>query len=300
MNVRRQEERHQMKQHTLWIAAIATTGLIACSQDEDPNAPLSEGVQEPGSATFHRGCATADLSDAEMIADQARMSMLADTAFITESHVIPVYWHNIRTSSGGGGVATSTQISQSISVLNSAYAGTSFSFQLISTDSANNDSWYTCSGGTCESQMKSALRKGGSNALNVYSNNMGDGLLGWATFPSSYRRSPLMDGVVILYSSVPGGSAAPYNEGDTLTHEVGHWMGLYHTFQGGCNKKNDGVSDTPAESSPAFGCPTGRNSCSATGNDPIENFMDYTDDACMFTFTAGQSARMNAQWASYR
>jgi hypothetical protein len=290
-----------MKQHTLWIAAIATTGLIACGPDEDPNAVESEGEQVPGSATYHRGCATADLSDAEMVADQARMAMMADTVYITASRVIPVYWHNIRTSSGGGGVATSTQITQSISVLNAAYAGTSFSFSLVSTDTSNNDSWYTCAGGACETSMKTALRQGGSNALNVYSNNMGGGLLGWATFPSSYASNPKNDGVVILYSSVPGGSAAPYNEGDTLTHEVGHWLGLYHTFQGGCQKNNDYVSDTPQERSAAFGCPVGRDTCTRNaGQDPIYNFMDYTDDACMFEFTAGQAARMSAAWDAYR
>jgi hypothetical protein len=287
-----------MKQ-TLWIAAIATTGLIACAQDEDTDVPADEDVQEPASGVLRRNCGTIDLTDAEMAADQARMAF-GETRDITASHVIPVYWHNIRTSAGGGIVATATQISNSISVLNAAYGAATFSFQLISTDNSNNDSWYTCSGGTCETQMKNALRVGGSNALNVYSNNMGGGLLGWATFPSSYASNPKMDGVVILSSSVPGGSAAPYNLGDTLTHEAGHWMGLYHTFQGGCGGSGDSVGDTPAEKSAAFGCPTGRDTCNGTGVDPITNFMDYTDDACMNTFSAGQNSRMNAQWNSYR
>lgn len=231
-----------------------------------------------------------------------RKSALGSFAAEAAGGVIPVYWHTITNSSGQGALSTQ-QINSQISVLNNAYASTGWSFTLAGSNTTANNSWYTCTGGTCESQMKNALRQGSADDLNIYANNMGGGLLGWATFPSSYNSSPKLDGVVILTASLPGGSAAPYNLGDTATHEVGHWMGLYHTFQGGCVKKSsggDGVADTAPEKSPAYGCPTGRDSCRGGGLDPITNFMDYTDDACMNSFTAGQDGRMDSMFTAYR
>jgi hypothetical protein len=135
--------------------------------------------------------------------------------------------------------------------------------------------------------------------LNVYIGNA-DPYLGWATFPNWYAGNPTDDGVVVEYQSLPGGAMVPYDQGDTATHEVGHWLGLFHTFQGGCTKRGDRVEDTPAEKRPAFEC-VERNTCrSMPGKDPIHNFMDYTEDFCMDHFTVGQRARMQAQWATFR
>ena len=105
---------------------------------------------------------------------------------------------------------------------------------------------------------------------------------------------------MLLHSTLPGGSASPFDEGDTGTHEVGHYLGLYHTFDNGCAAPGDSVADTPAEASPAYGCPFGRDTCAAAGLDPIFNFMDYSDDACMDEFTLGQDSRVQSSVLTYR
>jgi hypothetical protein len=218
---------------------------------------------------------------------------------------INVYVHIIRSSSGDGAV-TNQQINDQLDILNDAYVGTA-TFVLAGTTNTVNDAWFAMEPGTAaERAAKEALRVGTADDLNIYTANPGSSLLGWATFPSSYRGTPDNDGVVVLFSSLPGGDAAPYNLGDTATHEVGHWFGLYHPFQGGCggpkntSKQGDLVADTPSEASPAFGCPVGRDTCSSPGADPIRNFMDYSDDACMFEFTGDQFGRARDQFARYR
>lgn len=216
---------------------------------------------------------------------------------------IPVMFHVITKTDRKGNVqgnVTDKQVADQIQVLNNAYNGTGFSFTLAGINRVDNAGWFDRCYGGAESKMKQALAVSPATTLNMYTCNPSQGILGYAYFPNSYPETSYMHGVVMLHSSLPGGSASPYNLGDTATHEVGHYLGLYHTFQGGCAAPGDSVADTAAESSAAYGCPTGRDTCAGEGPDPILNFMDYTDDACMNQFTADQALRMQAMVAQFR
>lgn len=216
---------------------------------------------------------------------------------------VDIYFHVVNKGAGlANGDVPDTMIQAQLDVLNAAYANAGVTFRHMGTTRTTNAAWFLSAKGSAdENAMKQTLRRGTASTLNVYLNSAGNGsLLGWATFPSSYAGAPKYDGAVILYSSLPGGSAAPYNLGDTATHEVGHWMGLYHTFQGGC-RGGDYVADTAPEKTMTYGCPAGQDTCKGDKlPDPIYNFMDYTDDSCMFEFTTGQADRMKAQFSTYR
>ena len=259
----------------------------------------------------------------------ARTSGRAAAAPVT----VPVRFHVISKDTGkGGGNLSDARIQAQIDVLNAAYAGSGFSFVLEQVTRTVQPEWFnlvSANGATPryyrgsgkEIRMKRALYGDStSETLNIYSASLAQSLLGWAYFPSDFdpaatAGNPLpsyFDGVVVDFRSlpsVPGDTGdsrayANYGEGDTATHEVGHWLELYHTFQGGCSEPGDYVDDTAAEASPAFQCPTGRDTCTDPavdpGVDPIHNFMDYTYDACMYEFTPGQSARMQSAWSAYR
>lgn len=299
------------------LAAIAVVSAIALAflglsyagnAQTDRRGDEPRETKKPVIVSGGRLCATdhdpQKISLAEADFAERREAMKDSPMAEVSGGVINVYFHVINKGSGiANGDISQTMIDDQMDVLDAAFGGWGWQFNLQSVDRTTNTTWYNGCYGSSETAMKSALRQGSADDLNVYSCNPSGGILGYATFPSSYNSAPSRDGVVLLYSSLPGGSAVPYNEGDTGTHEVGHWMGLYHTFQGGCSKNGDFVSDTPAERSPAYGCPAGRNSCAGNkypGLDPITNFMDYTDDSCMFQFSAGQDSRMDSQFTTYR
>ena len=276
----------------VWIACLvfcclaSQTALAIVSASEEARADqLRCGTPTPSDEEIAR-------IESELSRWRAEGNYQSPEAIVT----IPVAFHILRSNTGEYDV-TDEVCQDQVDVLNAAFATTNFQFSLLSVDRTNNSTWAS---GSDEAGFKSALAIDPAHTLNFYTGNLSGGLLGWAVFPWSYPEDSFWHGVVCLYSSLPGGSTPNYNEGDTGTHEIGHYLGLYHTFQGGCTGSGDFVSDTPAEASPAFGCPVGRNTCTSTGDDPIHNFMDYTYDPCMYEFTAGQSTRMDEQVALYK
>ena len=222
---------------------------------------------------------------------------------------VPVYFHVV--TDGATGAVTDRQVADQVEVLNKTFGGreggdaTGFSFTLAGIDRTDDADWfYAGIGGTHEHTMKQTLRRGGSDALNLYSTTAG-AYLGWAYLPDILTKpgQEYLDGVVFDWESMPGTSdryAGEYDLGETATHEVGHWLNLEHTFYGGCNANGDFVDDTPAQKTATNGCPAGKDTCKEPGLDPIHNYMDYSYDSCYTEFTPGQTQRMRDAWLYYR
>jgi Pregnancy-associated plasma protein-A len=290
---------------------------IACAAEEE-TAPVEPATAtpvlerepprtRPAQALRGRGCSIVEPSDAEKgVIERSFPAVTGQGLAATSFADINVHVHVISMGPGPDyGDVADTQIASQIAVLNTAYASAGFRFVLASIDRTVDTAWFDMTqGSTAERDAKAALRVNGKNRLNLYITGAAvGGTLGWGSFPWSYAAAPGNDGVVVDFGTLPGGYYAPFNEGDTATHEIGHWLGLYHTFQGGCSSSNDLVSDTPATASPTLGCAVGRDSCVGTafpGLDPVTNFMDYTDDACMDRFSPGQGSRMRSAWAAFR
>jgi hypothetical protein len=223
------------------------------------------------------------------------------------SATVDVYFHIV--TDGSLGAITNQNVQDQIQVMNLEYAGfeggwnTGFRFKLAGIDRTDNATWFYAGPTTTgERAMKAALHEGDASDLNIYSTTAG-AYLGWAYFPSTYKTNPDIDGIVIDWASMFHTStqyAGRYDLGKTATHESGHWLGLYHVFQGGCNHYGDYVDDTPPQLTATRGCPEGQDSCSEPGLDSIHNYMDYSYDSCYNQFTAGQTQRMQDQWLYYR
>jgi hypothetical protein len=219
---------------------------------------------------------------------------------------IPVYFHVF--TDGAIGNLTNQQLQNQVNVLNTDFGGfeggayTGFAFKLAGVERINNANWFynLALGSPVEREAKAATHTGDARTLNIWTTN-GPGYLGFATFPSWYKRSPQLDGIVLDYNSFSGGAyGSAFSLAKTGTHETGHWLGLLHTFQGGCNDKGDYVADTPDERYPASGCPVGLDTCPAPGTDPVRNYMDYSFDSCYDQFTAGQADRMQDFYSYFR
>jgi len=219
---------------------------------------------------------------------------------------INTYFHNVyKDATLDGGYIPKARLASQINVMNQIYAKYGFQFKLVNYYYIKNANWAVDENGG-EYQMKQALRKGDYRSLNIYFIYDISGNLGYCYYPQS-GASPgsevfIYDGCTILYNTVPGGSYVDYNQGKTAVHEVGHWFGLLHTFEGeSCSGSGDQISDTPQQSSPTSGCPASRNSCpNQAGNDPINNYMDYSSDSCYTQFSAGQNQRMVNMYNTYR
>lgn len=240
------------------------------------------------------------------------------------TYTIPVVFHVIQRTDGTGNISDSL-INSQVDILNEDFRAlpgslgapgfdTEIQFVLATEDPNGNattginrvtsNTYFTDPGPGAFNDMKQALNWDTTRYLNIYTNDAA-GNLGYATFPQQ-DAGAYLDGVVLLYSSVgrnsPGGGI--YNLGRTATHEVGHYLGLFHTFQDGCGTAGapyttgDRIADTPRQQSANFNCPAGATSCSSA--DPIENYMNYTQDSCMDRFTEEQANRMRCAIANYR
>lgn len=317
--------------HSLFLIALAPLLLMGCVKDaEDSTASGNEqnysNNQTTPSTKEMFFCETKDLDSdsrnqiANMFTTQRSKVAASANATSAKTTSFPVYFHVIgRDRSEASREVPDEALVEQIDVLNRAYSGktggtsTPYRFTMGGINHVNQPAWRTISPGSNEeSVMKKTLRVGSVTTLNVYitdivpppNQNVKGKILGFATFPFTYRMQPTMDGVVLNYRAVPGSDVEKYNVGHVLAHETGHWLGLFHTFTGGCESPiNDLINDTPREALPTPGeyCPASRDSCpDSTGLDPIHNHMAYTADRCRTEFTPGQVAFMRFNMMLFR
>jgi hypothetical protein len=248
--------------------------------------------------TGTRCAAFDDSMQALMLSPDDVIKWRSTTPARTTEITIPVAFHIVKDNNKGD--ISDERITQQIDVLNKAYSKLNIKFTIHSIERINNSLYYNLNLGLREFFMKLQYSINPTKVFNVYTLEPSGGVLGWATFPWQYPENSFLHGVVLLNESFPGGNTKDYSLGHTLVHEAGHYLGLYHTFQGGCMSPGDSVDDTPYHADANYGCPIGNDSCTSAGLDPVENYMNYTDDACMNSFSKGQIDRIDWAISNYK
>lgn len=312
-----------MKKTLVLLAGVLVFSLGCNKSTSDEKTPAAE---EP-TATF-RKCAANEVLEQQLAADPGLQGRMDAIEAFTRNVVanpqqyrlvngvieIPVVFNVLYKTAAQN--VSDAQLQSQITVLNQDFSATNSDYNNSSTfnsvksgniairfvlDQIKRKSTTTTSWSTNDAMKKSAkgiVPTSPTTKLNIWVCNMGGGILGYAQFPGG---SAATDGVVLddNATGTVGTAAAPFNKGRTATHEVGHWMNLRHIW-GDATCGNDLVGDTPTHNTANYGCPAAGHKSTCTGT-PVEmtmNYMDYTDDACMYMFSAGQASRMLASFAS--
>lgn len=312
---------------SLGLIALSTMLFFACKKSDRVETLVENEL--PDIAATSRHCAAYEVLERQLQEDPSLRTRMDEIEAFTNRFIsnppmnvlqtdgtmlIPVVVNVLYRTAAEN--VSAAQIQSQIDVLNEDFAATNADYNSTSTynsvkagdtkirfvldqvvrRSTTKTSW------TTNDAMKQSNRGGiaptsPTTKLNIWVCNMGGGILGYAQFPGGPSST---DGVVIDNNAFGrvGTVTAPFNKGRTATHEVGHWLNLRHIW-GDATCGNDQVGDTPLHNTANYGCPAAGHLSTCTGT-PVEmtmNYMDYTDDACMYMFSAGQRTRMQATYA---
>ncbi|SPO20080.1 related to metalloprotease [Ustilago trichophora] len=275
-----------------------TKPIIRCSSNFHTDPKIDEYTETLVKAERKR---LADLRQSLSTSSAAARTLTDAQLLAQQPTTFQVVWHAIH--DGAEGNLSPDAIKAQIDVLNKDYKKAGIAFNLQDINRVENAEWFrkVTPDSYLQYEMKTALHKGDVKTFNVYSLDMPDGVIGNCHPPWEAKTNLTNDGALIHYATLPGGSMKNFNQGRTLTHETGHFHGLYHVFENGCNPPGDLVDDTPPQKTITSGCPTKvQDSCPGGGVDSIHNFMDYSWDVCTTEFTEGQIVRMAAMIKEYR